>query len=232
MDDLHELTSILEQVGPQNIWRPVHTPDNRQLADGFGMIADGLPKNLQQIDFKDKRIADLGCNFGYYTFMVKSAGATHVTGIDLDPRIIRGCEILKNMFQMEGVSFLAMDLATTDNIGPFEMCMMLDFLGKTMITTGVFKDYLNILERLSEKEMLLSIKPVSHIKKHLNSDFQGLEEKYSGDYIRNNSFFTIDYILDRFSDRWDVKIFSPKNKSKGVDKELLHFFRKNSLKNP
>ncbi len=98
-----------------------------------------------------------------------------------------------------------------------------------MICTGVFKEFLNVLERLSEKEMILSIKPVSHIKKHLNSDFQGLEEKYPGDYIRNNSFFTIDYILNRFSDKWDVEIFSPKKRSKGVDKELLCFIRKNSL---
>jgi SAM-dependent methyltransferase len=231
MDDLHELKEILKQVGPENTWRPVYTPDNRQLADGIGDPADGLPKNLQQISFKDKRIADLGCNFGYYTFIVKNAGAGHVTGIDIDERIIRGCEILKNMFQIEDVSFLAMDITTADGIGTFEMGMMLDFVGKSMIATGVFREYLNVLERFSEKEMILSIRPVLHIKKHLNSDFQGLKEKYPGDYIRKNYFFTIDYVIDRFSDRWDIEIISPKKRAESEEKETLYFIRKNSLEN-
>jgi len=231
MNGMQELTEILRQIGPQNIWRPVYTPDNRQLADGIGKPADGLPNNLHQINFKDKRVVDIGCNFGYYTFLVKKAGASHVTGIDIDRRIIRGCEILKNMFQVENVTFLAMDIAASDSIGTFEMGMMLDFTGKTMIATGVFRECLNILERLSKKEMILSIKPVFHIKKHLNSDFQGLKEKYPGDYIHNNSFFTIDYVLDRFSDRWDIKIIAPKKRAEGSDKETLHFIRKNSLEN-
>lgn len=231
MNGMQELTEILRQIGPQNIWRPVYTPDNRKLADGVGDPADGLPDNLQRISFKGKRVVDIGCNFGYYTFIVKKAGAGHVTGIDIDRRIIRGCEILKNMFQVENVTFLAMDVTASDNIGTFEMGMMLDFVGKKTITTGDFKTYLDVLERLSEKEMILSIKPVFHIKKHLNNDFEGLKEKYPGEYIQNNSFHTIDYVTDRFSDQWDIEIISPKKSFEDGSKETLYFTRKNSLKN-
>ena len=231
MGDLQELMEILRQVGSENIWRPVYAPGNRLLADGIGNLGNGLPKDLQKIDFKDKKVADLGCNFGYYTFIVNKAGAGHVTGIDIDRQIIRGCRILKRMFRVDNVSFLATDIAALDGIGAFDIGMMIDFIGKTMVTTGIFREYLNVLERLSKKEMILSIKPVYHIKKHLSSDFQGLTEKYPGDYIRKNSFFTIDYVRDRFSNKWDMEIVSPKKGSEDAEKETLYFIRKNSLDN-
>lgn len=226
MDELQELVEILRQVGPENIWRPVYSPGNKLLADGVGNFCNGLPKNLEQFDFKDKTVADIGCNFGYYTFIVKAAGARHVTGVDADSRIIAGCMILKRLFGVDGVSFLATDIADPNGIGTFHTGMMIDFIGKTMVRTGVFKGYLNALERLSEKEMILSLRPAYNVKKHLNGDFRLLEEKYPGDYIRDNSFFTIDYIRDRFRKDWHMEIVSPKNRSEGADKQILHFIRK------
>lgn len=226
MGDLQELMEILRQVGPENIWRPVYTPGNRLVADGIGDLCDGFPNDLQQIDFKNKTVVDVGCNFGYYTFIAKRAGASHVTGIDIDKRIIRGCRILKSLFRVEGVSFLAMDIFDSNDVGTFDTGMMIDFIGKTMVTTGIVKKYLNALERMSEKEMLLTIRPFYDVKKHLNSDFQGLTEKYQRDYIRKNSFFTIDYIRDRFDKRWDMEIVSQKKDLDVEKKETLYFVRK------
>ena len=50
--------------------------------------------------------------------------------------------------------------------------MMIDFIGKGFVRTGVFKEYLNVLERLSRKGMILSIHSADHAKKHLSCDLK------------------------------------------------------------
>lgn len=224
--DLRKLMKILRQVGPENIWRPVYAPGNILLSEGIGDIRDGLPENLWKFNFKDKTVADLGCNFGYYTFMVKKAGASHVLGIDKDRRIIRGCRILKRLFHADGISFLVADIMDSRAIGTFDTGMMIDFIGKTMVTTGIFKEYLNALERVSEKNMILSLRSVYNVKKHLRNDFHGLAEKYPGDYIRKDSFFTIDYVREYFSSRWEMEIVFPERGQVDSEKHLFYFTRK------
>lgn len=226
MDHLQQLKSILQQVGPENIWRPVYASGNQKLADGIGDQDDGLPLDLSRIDFKGKTVADLGCNFGYYTFMAKHAGAKHVTGIDKDTRIIQGCRILKEMLGVDDVSFMAKDVAKSDGLGTFDTGMMIDFIGKRFVCTGAFMAYLDVLERLSRKEMILSIRPAYHVKKHLGDDFRGLSQKYPGDCIRNDHFYMLDYVLARFDRDWQMEIISPASFPPGTKKETLYFKRR------
>lgn len=226
MDNLQQLKSILQQVGPENVWRPVYAPGNKKLADGIGDQDDGLPLDLSRIDFRGKTVADLGCNFGYYTFLAKRAGAKHVTGIDKDKRIILGCRILKEMLGVEDVSFLATDIAKPDGLGIFDTGLMIDFIGKRFVSTGAFKEYLNVLERLSRKEMILSIRPAYHVKKHLGGDFRGLSQKYPGGCIRNDHLYMLDYVLARFEHNWQMEIISPASTPPGTKKETLYLTRR------
>ena len=226
MGELQELVEVIREVGPDNIWRPVYSPANELLAAGRGNLCNGLPNDLEPFDFKGKTVVDIGCNFGYYTFVVKRAGAGHITGIDSDNRIIRGCRILQHLFGMNGISFKTADVGNVEDLGSFHTGMMIDFIGKIMVGTGVMKEYFNSLESLSEKEMIITIKPAYHVIKHLNGDFHGLHEKYPEDYIRDNSFHIIDYVGDRFRHKWHMRIVPQKRRSNGADKELLHFTRK------
>lgn len=226
MIELAELKNILQEVGPENIWRPVYDRQNNLLAQGIGNMCDGLPSDILGVSFTGKTIVDLGCNFGYYSFFASRGGAKKVVGIDIDERIIRGCNLLKSVLAIDEVSFLVFDVSKSNGVSKFDMGMMIDFIGKTMVATGILKDCLTELERLSEKEMLITVRPKYHVKKNLNGDFQGLREKYPGDYIRNNYFYTIDYVRDRFKSRWVMDIISPKNDPEGADKETLYFVRK------
>ncbi len=97
-DYLLELTKILETVGHNNIWRPVCGPGNILLADGIGAWRDAPPESLKKINFEGNTVVDLGCNFGYYSFLVKKYGATHVTGVDIETQVIKGCQRLKDLF--------------------------------------------------------------------------------------------------------------------------------------
>ena len=208
MNDLQRLQKILEDVGPKRIWRPVYTPDDELLVQGIGEKWDGLLNVLDKLDFKGKTVGDLGCNFGYYTFVIKEAGARHVLGIDSDERVIEGAEILKRMYKVEGVSFQAADIAALTDIDLFDMGIMIDFIGKEMIKNGMIDTFLDVIARMSKSEMILTVRPDYKVKKHLDGDFQGLIERYSDRYVRGKHFYNLDYIRDRFGDDWEMAILS------------------------
>lgn len=46
------------------------------------------------VDWKDKRIIDLGCNHGYFSFKVNKAGAKKVTGLDCNKNVLDTIEII------------------------------------------------------------------------------------------------------------------------------------------
>jgi hypothetical protein len=94
-----------------------------------------------------------------------------------------------------------------------------------MVRTGTAKDLLSSLERLSQKEMLLTLRPRYHIKKKLQGDFQGLREKYPADYIRNGFFYMVDYAWDRFKTAWEIDIISGQNDPEGT-KQTLHLVKR------
>lgn len=226
MTVLDELKTILKQVGPDNIWRPVYDLQHNLLSLGVGKEGDGLPPNLNGLDLKDKTVVDLGCNFGHYTFWARSQTASHVLGIDIDPRIIRGCFLLRDMHDYDRVNFLAQDITRINGMDRFDIAMMIDFIGKSMVRSGALIAFLDALEKLGRNEMLLSIRPMYRIKKHLKNDLKGLTSKYPARYIRNNKFYTLEYVTQRFENKWHMTILSPKNDPYGAQKETLLFSRK------
>jgi len=231
VDKIKELKEILKTVGAQNIWRPVVIREDQLLANGIADPCDGLRDSDGIMDFEGKTIVDLGCNFGYYSFFARSAGASYILGIDIDERVIRGCKILKTLHEVDRVNFRALDITKANEAAKFEIGMMIDVIGKDMIRTGTAKDLLNSLERLSQKEMLLTLRPRYHIKKNLQADFQGLKEKYPGNYIKNSYFYMLDYVRDRFKAAWEIHIISDQNDPEVESKQTLHFVkRKQAIK--
>ena len=61
------------------------------------------------VDWKRKKVLDIGCNHGYISFKVKEEGAKEVTGIDIHPhalntaRIIRGQKRINVVFRCEDI---------------------------------------------------------------------------------------------------------------------------------
>ena len=146
MNKIEELEEILKSVGPQNIWHPVVVNGNKLLANGIGDPLDGIRDRDGVLDFEGKTVVDLGCNFGHYCFFVRNAGASDVLGIDMDDRIIRGCEVLKALHGVDGVNFRPLDITKANSIGKFDIGMLIDIIGRDKIRTGAAKDFLNSLE--------------------------------------------------------------------------------------
>ena len=123
------------------------------------------------------------------------------------------------------MNFQSLDITKAKGIGEFEIGMMIDLIGKDKIRTGTAKELLNSLERMSQKEMLLTLRPRYHIEKKLKGDFEGLKEKYSSNYIRNSYFYMVDYVCDRFKSAWDMHVISGQNDPEGT-KQTLHFVKR------
>jgi SAM-dependent methyltransferase len=225
VNKIEELEEILKSVGPQNIWHPVVVNGNKLLANGIGDPLDGIRDRDGILDFQGKTVVDLGCNFGHYCFFVRNAGARNVLGIDMDERIIRGCEILKALHDVDRVNFRPLDITKANGVGKFDIGMMIDIIGRDKIRTGAAKDFLDSLERMSQKEMLLTLRPRYHIEKKLATDVQRLRKNYPIDYIRNSYFYMVDYVGDRFKAAWEMHIISGPNDPEGT-KQTLHFIKR------
>ena len=226
MDKIKELEEILKSVGPQNIWHPVVVNGDKLLANGIGETVDGIRDSGGVLDFQDKTVVDLGCNFGHYSFFVRNAGARDVLGIDMDERIIRGCEILKALHDVDRVNFRRLDITKANGVGKFDIGMMIDIIGRDKIRTGAAKDFLDSVERMSQKEMLLTLRPRYHIEKKLGTYIQRLRENYPIEYIRNSYFYMVDYVCDRFKADWEMNIISGQSDPEGT-KQTLHFIKRN-----
>jgi SAM-dependent methyltransferase len=224
--EIEELQVLLRSLGHENVWRPVVSPDNARLADGIGDENDGIVSYLHLIDFVNKTVIDLGCNLGYFSLIAKKAGAKQVLGIDNDASVIRGCNIIKKLYQAEDIDFQVADILSLTGKFSFDIGMMIDFIGKNSIISGLFPKFLDVLELVSRKQMVLSIRPVYRVVKHLGNDSQNLLEKYSGKYVRDGCFYAMDYSLDRFRENWCIDIIGATYEKEEVKKEIVVLLRK------
>jgi len=224
MDLRAELQAILAAVGPENIWRPVYDLDDELMSDGIADERDGHPRDLFGLDFSGKTVLDLGCNFGYYSFMIQRLGASRVLGVDIDPLVIRGCEILKTMRDARDVEFLTGDLFDLDLPGRYDIVMLINFIGKQLTRQGL-QGVLDAVARHSKSHMIISIRHHYFLNKHLSGDVERMARLYAPAYIRNKKLFLLDYVLDYFKDRWDAAVLSPEYEDQSVKRTIL-FTRK------
>ncbi len=220
-----ELESILLEVGPRNIWRPVY--DNRQklLAQGIADWRDGHPDDIARVDFTGKTVLDLGCNFGFYSFLASKLGAAWVLGVDDNELVVRGGRILREMHRHEGVDFVAADFTKVALPGPFDIAMLINFIGKKKVRKGV-QTVLDSLEKLARETMIVSARHTYGLEEHLKISEDLLLEVYPAEYLAGGEFLLLDYIRDYYSPRWDMSIISPDYNDPEVKRTLL-FTRRN-----
>lgn len=219
-----ELVQVLDLAGADKIWRPVYDQDNNLLFDGVADPREATREELIQVDFQDKTVVDLGCNTGWFTFLAKDLGARFVVGIDLDPHLIRGCELLQQINRCENVAFVTGDFTSPDMPAPHDIGLMISFLGRSKIQQGI-APFLDALERVSRKVMITSARHFYRIRKHLAGDSEGLTRLYGRDYIDGDYFLLLNYIRDYYRDRWDMTVISPQYDDESF-KNTMMFVRK------
>jgi SAM-dependent methyltransferase len=220
MDLRIELEKNLAQVGAENIWRPVFDNHNVLLAEGVGEKRDGRPQDISKVDFRGKTVLDLGCNFGFYSFLAKRLDARKVVGVDDKAQIIRGCELLKAMHGVEGVHFRLGDFMNSNSLGKFDICMLINFIGKKMVKKGI-KKILETVRMFSLSTMIISARPYYDISKHLDGDAENITNQYSSVYIKNGKFHLMEFIHDFFCEDWEMSVLSPLRDPPSIKRPLL-----------
>jgi len=215
-----ELVRLLGEIGPENIWRPVYDAEDNLLAEGVADRRDGSAEDLDGVDFRGRSVVDLGCNFGYFSFLARRLGAISVVGVDIDPRAVRGAEILRDLQGLGGVSFHQGDFASFGPGEQFDIGLLVNYIGKRSVRKGV-QTVLRAVERLSRRQMVVSARPVYHGPTHLGLDTEALARLYPSRYLEGGEFFLMDFVIDFFHDDWEARILSPNYPDRSVKRTLL-----------
>lgn len=227
MSIAEKMREIASQVGPEHVYRTVYDEDLRVLVPGKEDINAEILDTFSRIDFTGKSVVDLGCNFGFFTFYAARLGARQVVGVDREEGVLQGCEVLKEYFNSP-VSFEAHDIydpACTLPKRTFDIAMLVEFIGKTFIVENRIASTLGFLERLSKRELIVSVQKIYWIRKELGTTPEALRGMYTDRYVQGGSFFLLDYVRDFFAPRWRMEPISELNGEYEKPRKLLRFVR-------
>ncbi len=129
------------------------------LARGTGS-AGGLAEYGQGISYRGKTVCDLGCNLGYFSFLAARDGAALVEGLDVDPRVIEGAGLLADMQGLSNVRFRTADFTAETPERPFDMVLVIDFIGRGTVVKGRLGGVLDAAARFSAREMVFTLRPI------------------------------------------------------------------------
>ena len=82
-------------------------PERPNIEAAIHFARYAIAKNL----VKGKRVLDIACGEGYGSYLLKQAGAVHVTGVDVSKESVAKAE---NLFSGDGLEFKAADAASLD----------------------------------------------------------------------------------------------------------------------
>jgi len=201
-----QLEPIIRKVGPENIWRSIHDRNGHLLFEGVGYYTEMLQKALNTVDFSGKTVVDLGCNFGFYSFYAARKGAARVVGIDSDPNVIRGCQILARHYGITNVAFRVGDFIYGDVRDTYDIAMMVDFIGKNVIRKEKLLPCLSGFMRLARQRIFTSFTPEYDIHSELRRSPDWVAEKYGAAFVRNGRFLLSELIQSLLGESWDISI--------------------------
>ena len=221
MDLRSNLRRVLDSVGPENIWRPVHDQQNALMHDGIVDRREATEDDLSLIDFKDKTVLDIGCNFGHFSFIARKLGARKVIGLDIHKEVLEGAAMLQAMRNIDGVEFMHGDFRTCRFTHLFDIVLLVSFIGKNMIRNGL-ESFLDAAARLSAHSLVISAKRYYRISKHFPTNSGPIFERYDRKYIKKGDFLhLIDYLEDYYQQDWSMTVLSPDFDEDGLKRTLL-----------
>jgi len=222
--DVKRLQQILTSIDQGNIYRSIYDPQENLLAKGDIPVKQQLVDDYCTVDFQGKTVVDLGCNFGFFSILAAKLGAKQITALDYLPEIVEGGEILASMYGHENITFKIFDIENPkDNLGKFDIAMLVDYFGKSNIRKQKIRQLLTLLKAFSDSELLIAFRPINRIEKDLRISFEDFKKLYPAQFITDGSFFLVDYIEDILKDDWEMTAVSNYRGQFSKDKSLFHF---------
>jgi len=73
------------------------------IIQGYSKSEESWNNLKDLVDWNGKKVLDIGCNHGYFSFKVKEDGAREVTGIDIQPDVIKTARLIRKYKKMNVV---------------------------------------------------------------------------------------------------------------------------------
>lgn len=220
---LEKLEKLLKNISPGDIYRTIHDPEGNILAHGDIPVQQHLVDDYCKVDFKDKTVIDLGCNFGLFSRLATELGAKHVTGLDYLPEVVEGATLLASLYGYKNISYQTFNIEKPDReLGLFDIAILVEFFGKSNIRKQKIEGLLNFIRTLSNTELLIAFRPINRIDKDLRMTQEAFSQLYPGEYTIDGSFYLINYIHDFLGDSWQMKAVSNYDNEFSKNKLLFH----------
>ncbi len=218
------LKRILSTIDRGDIYRSIYDPQGNLLATGSIPVKQQLVDDYCTVDFTGKTVVDLGCNFGFFSILAAKLGAKQITALDYLPEIVEGAKLLAILYGHENIEFKTFNIEKPqDDLGKFDVAMLVDFFGKSNIRKQKITSLLNFLTTLSDHELLMAFRPINRIEKDLRMSLDDFAKLYPSQYTTDGSFFLVNYVKDILADNWQMTAVSNYNGQFSKDKSLFHF---------
>lgn len=201
----NELISLLNDLPPDEVWRPVRAADGTLLARGRGALPDVVPETLDSIGFTNRTVLDLGCNLGAYSIEAVRRGAAHVTGVDISPKVIRAAGLVAELHGLKDkIDYVVGDFLKSELKIQAQVGLLVDFIGRGVVRKGRVDACLRALTRSGCTDMLLTLHPVYSLDV-LNADAKNLTDLYGKTYVGGGEFRLLDYVHGKLGAQWRVE---------------------------
>jgi SAM-dependent methyltransferase len=227
MSKIEDLMKLIGEVGREHIYRPIYDHKSNLLVEGTDPARDELVIDFSKINFQGKSVLDLGCNFGFFSFLAQRLGASRVLGVDNMPEIIEGCRLLTSIYGLSNVEFKVADLECL-KLGDeqFDIVLLFEYIGKASLKKNKFRALLSTIESFSRKKLLLVISPIYTIQEELKTDPGELARHYSDKYMTKEHFELYSYIKEHLAQNWVMQPISAIPQTYRGEKKLIQFVRR------
>ena len=163
---MNEIQKKVKELANKAKWnhnfnlKGISTIENQKFSIGNNKIKwDRINK---MVDFNNKKVLDLGCSDGYFSFKSIDAGALLVNGIDLDALRIEKADFVKSLFEYKNLNFSVRDVYNIDlEKEKYDIILCLGLLHR-------IPDMNKLLEKISNTNLLvldelMSWYPIIHI---------------------------------------------------------------------
>lgn len=207
-----EFYSVLDQVGRDKVWRPLCGHDGRIITGGVGHDLDGHEDEIAKLDLRGRTVVDMGCNFGHYVFLALKYGAAQATGVDMDPGIVRGAQILARIKNRPDAHFKTANMLAWDKADRFDTALFIDILGKDNISSGHLDGMLDCLDLAAKSQIFMSFRPQYYVRKHLGLTPEKIFAMYGREASADGYFMLEDHVREKMTAKgWDMRCLSPAN---------------------
>lgn len=150
---MNEIQKKVKELANKAKWnhnfnlKGISTIENQKFSIGNNKIKwDRINK---MVDFNNKKVLDLGCSDGYFSFKSIDAGALLVNGIDLDALRIEKADFVKSLFEYKNLNFSVRDVYNIDlEKEKYDIILCLGLLHR-------IPDMNKLLEKISNTNLLV-----------------------------------------------------------------------------